>query len=203
MIAEKKHSKFYSYSEYLKLSISCAENKITTGTEMSESRIQATMLNTYRMLRIYKQITLQEKLVKLLKGNKNINWDWLVISEAWCGDSAQCLPLIFKISELNNGIKLRIVLRDEDEELINKYRTNGSKAIPKLICTDSFTGREIGTWGPRPTEIASMVTAFKSNNPLVSHDDFVKQLHLWYAKDKGLSLQADFYSLICNWTNKF
>ena len=203
MIAEKKHSKFYSYSEYLKLTISCAENNSTTGTEMSEGRIQATKLNAHRMLRIYKQVNLEEKLVKLLKDNKNINWDWLVISEAWCGDSAQCLPLIAKISELNSGIKLRIVLRDEDQELINKYTTNGSKSIPKLICFDSFTGSEIGNWGPRPAEIASQVKSFKAANPNVSHDDFVKQLHLWYAKDKGLSLQADFYSLICSWTNKF
>ena len=203
MLKLKTNTRFYSYDEYYQLTQQCSANHTTTGDEQSANRIDATKLNAHRMTRIYKQINLEEKLIKLLTNNKSINCDWLVISEAWCGDSAQCLPIIHKISELNEGINLKIILRDENDELINQYSTNGSKSIPKLICTNSLTNSEIGNWGPRPTEITSMVKSLKSQNPTISHDEFVKQLHFWYAKDKGLSLQADLYSLICQWMNKF
>lgn len=203
MLKLKTNTRFYSYDEYYQLTQSCAANHTTTGDEQSESRIEATKLNAHRMNRINKQIQLEEKLIKLLTNNNSIHWDWIVISEAWCGDSAQCLPLIHKISELNEGIKLKIILRDENDELINQYSTNGSKSIPKLICLNSLTKSEIGTWGPRPTEIASIAKLLKAQNPSITHDEFVKQLHFWYAKDKGLSLQADLYSLICQWMNKF
>lgn len=203
MLKLKTDTKFYSYNEYYELTLGCANNNKTTGQEQSEARIEATKLNAHRMTRIYKQINLEEKLTKLLTTNNSINWDWIVVSEAWCGDSAQCLPLIYKISELNPGINLKIILRDDNDDLISQYSTNGSKSIPKLICLNSLTKNEIGTWGPRPTEIASMVKLLKAQNPAISHDDFVKQLHFWYAKDKGLSLQSDFYALICQWCNKF
>jgi hypothetical protein len=42
---------------------------------------------------------------------------WLVISEGWCGDAAQLLPIINKMAVESGKIDLRIVLRDENEEL--------------------------------------------------------------------------------------
>ena len=37
------------------------------------------------------------------------------------------------MAELNPAITLRIVLRDQQPELMNEYLTNGAQAIPKLI----------------------------------------------------------------------
>ena len=35
---------------------------------------------------------------------------WMVITENWCGDSAQNLPYIARIASLNKKIELRIIL---------------------------------------------------------------------------------------------
>src|SRR5215217_2298139 len=58
----------------------------------------------------------------------------LVISEGWCGDAAQILPILNKMALASDKkIDLRIVLRDENDELMSQYLTNGGKAIPKVI----------------------------------------------------------------------
>ena len=38
--------------------------------------------------------------------------------------------------ESGENIELKIVLRDENEELMNEFLTNGSRSIPKLIVLD-------------------------------------------------------------------
>ena len=60
----------------------------------------------------------------------------MVLTEGWCGDAAQVLPVINKIASLSDFIDLKIILRDEHEELMNKFLTNGSKSIPKLVAID-------------------------------------------------------------------
>jgi hypothetical protein len=189
-----------SYEEYLQLVINCSEKGMTTGPEQSQERIAATTLNATRMVRIFKQIKINEELDSFVGKLTRVNWHWLVISEAWCGDSAQNLPIIAKIAELIPNIKLSVVLRDENEELMKNYLTDGTKSIPKLICIDSITGKVVGVWGPRPTDISLKVKEYKANFPDVSHDEFVKNLHLWYAKDKGQSMQKDLMTVITNWT---
>ena len=61
---------------------------------------------------------------------------WLVLTESWCGDAAQNLPIMARIVEANPNISLKIVLRDENTSLMNQYLTKGGKSIPKLICID-------------------------------------------------------------------
>lgn len=192
------NTKFFSYAEYVDLVVDCATKGCTTGPEQSKQRIEATKLNAHRMLRISKQTELDPKLIALVKGISK-KWDWVIIAEVWCGDGAQNIPIIAKIAALNRNIDLKIILRDDNDDFMNAYTTEGSRAIPKLICFESGTKNEIGTWGPRPTVISAMVKEFKKNNPAVSHDEFVKNVHLWYAKDKGASIQSDFYSLLNSW----
>lgn len=123
------------------------------------------------------------------------------MAETWCGDGAQNIPIIAKIAATSPNIKLTILFRDENPDIMNAYLTNGSKSIPKLICKDAQTKQDIGTWGPRPSDIQQMVLQFKSENPTASHEEFVKNLHLWYAKDKGVSIQKDFATLLPQWIN--
>ncbi|HRH11964.1 MAG TPA: thioredoxin family protein [Bacteroidia bacterium] len=185
----------FTYNEYNALVAECALNGSTTGPVLTPEKIEATKLNAHRMQRINKQFEPDPQLADLIRSIKK-KMDWVVISEAWCGDSAQCLPMIAKLAELNPNISLKIILRDENDEFMNAHTTGGSRSIPKLICYDSLSDMIIGEWGPRPSEIGNKVKVFKKENPEISHDDFVKELHLWYAKDKGLSLQADFFVLI-------
>ena len=74
---------------------------------------------------------------------------WMVLTEPWCGDSAYSLPIIAEAADLSEHITLRILLRDENLDIIDHYLTNGGRSIPKLV---AFTedGSELFTWGPRP-----------------------------------------------------
>ncbi len=188
----------YSYSDYKKLVIAQAENRHTSGIEQLPERIEATKINAQRMKRIDKHVELFNELKGVLKNIKK-NWTWFVLVESWCGDGAQNLPVIAKIAESSLNIELKILLRDENPEIMDGYLTNGSRSIPKLICIDSDTQEEIGTWGSRPVKIQQMVKEFKAQFADTPHDEFVKNLHLWYAKDKGESLQRDFEKLLTEW----
>ena len=75
------------------------------------------------MSRLDKKIQLsQETLLTLKKIDKPITW--LVLSEGWCGDAAQTLPVINKIANESDLISLKIIFRDEHDELMNYFLTN-------------------------------------------------------------------------------
>lgn len=189
----------YSYVDYRNLVTSYAEGRSTSGVDQLLERIEATKLNAHRMRRIDKQIELSDSLKKTIQNiNKKITF--IVIAESWCGDGAQNIPMIAKIADINSNIELKIIFRDENIEIMDAYLTNGSRSIPKVIFIDSETKEELGTWGPRPAKIQEMVKEYKAQYPESSHDDFVRSLHLWYAKDMGEALQNDFEKLLTPWT---
>ncbi len=73
----------------------------------------------------------------------------LVITEPWCGDSLAMLPIIRKIAEKNGGWEIKIILRDSNPELMDKFLTDGAKAIPVFLFLDKDTNLFF-KWGPRP-----------------------------------------------------
>ena len=187
---------FEHYAEFVS---SCAGKGITSGPEQLEERVQATVLNAQRIKRIFKQAEISREIVAEL-AQSDCKWTWVMILESWCGDGAQNSPVIAKIAGLTNNIDLKVVLRDENPELMDRYLTNGSRSIPKLICFDSITGEELGVWGPRPTAIQEWVLQYKKENPGAPHGEFVRNLHTKYATDKTVSLQTDLLDFIkyCN-----
>ena len=192
------NTKPYTYYEYRELVQSCADNNTCTGADKLPERIEATKLNIVRMNRLDKQVDLSPEVTDAIKKiSKKIKW--LVLIESWCGDGAQNIPVIVKMAALNPNIELQIILRDENPAIMDQYLTNGTRSIPKLICYNA-EGIELDIWGPRPEKIKEMVKEYKQNNPGVSHDEFVKNLHLWYAKDRGNSLQEDFLPLLKKWS---
>jgi len=192
----QKITKSYNYDEYKKLIIKYAEEYTTSGEELKE-RIAATLINAQRMKRIDKQCIINYNL-HTLTSQINKKQRWLVISETWCGDSAQCIPVIAKIAELNENIKLEIIFRDEHLDVIDSFLTNRSRSIPKLICIDEETESINFIWGPRPKAIQDKVLELKKNNHEITHDELVKNIHLWYAQDKTKSIQSEFIDLLNN-----
>lgn len=190
-----------SYELYKNRVLDLAKLGITSGSAPTDERIEATKINAQRMKRIDKYAEVIPAIDRLLSNLKR-PWRWLIISEAWCGDSAQCLPFIAKMAGLSDQIQLQVVMRDENPELMNMYLTNGSRSIPKLICIDTLTGKELGVWGPRPKAIQDRVDEYRSQNPDVTHEVFIVNLHLWYALDKGEALQAQFETILTEWINK-
>lgn len=194
----EKTTKYYSYEEYKKLITLLLEQKKVTGAEQSTDKLEATTINLQRIKRLDKTIILSPKHkhgIMLIKRSL----DLYLLSEGWCGDSAQITPVIVKIAQLNPKITLRILLRDDNPKIMDTYLTNGGRAIPKLICIDRENGTELGTWGPRPRLIQEMVKSYKKENPNTEHSEFVKNLHLWYAKDKTKAIQDDIMSELFKW----
>ncbi len=188
----------FSYPEYEALiDRLLAENK-TTGSDQDPKMVSYTQMNQVRMTRIARTTTLlpdvQEALAQLTRPLQ-----WLVLTEAWCGDAAQNVPVLAKIAAASGGkIELKLLLRDENPEVMDQYLTNGTRSIPKLVCFDAVTGQELGTWGPRPAAAQELYQAFKVN-PVGTKKDFIQNVQLWYAKDKTYSLQREMAPLLLNW----
>lgn len=181
----------FSYQEFNDLMFELAASGKTSGIHQTDALIRFTALNQKRMNRIYKTLIIKDFLHEILQNSKQ-KQNWYVITEAWCGDSAQCLPVIGKLAELaGDKINLSIFFRDINLSWIEKYHTNGSKSIPKLISFDE-AGNELFTWGPRPKEAQEILLAWKANPAGKTREDFGKELHTWYAKDKTLSIQLEF-----------
>jgi Thioredoxin len=118
---------------------------------------------------------------------------WFVITESWCGDSAQNLPVIAKLDQLSDMIDLKIVLRDSNLEFIDLYLTNGGRAIPKLIGFDK-NDMELFQWGPRPVEAQNLFTRLKNDG--MTKPDINKELHLWYGRNRGKEVEREIYELL-------
>lgn len=183
--------KGFTYAEYRKLVSELYTQGRVTGPTQTESLLEYTRLNQARMERWDKTFAPDPNTVEHLRMVAP-EVQWLVISEGWCGDASQNLPLLAKLAEAAQ-IQLRVVLRDENLELIDAHLTNGGRAIPKLIVADRDFNT-LSTWGPRPAEIQAQVTANKQTNKL-DHDEMSLVIHTWYARNKGQNLQSEMVAL--------
>ena len=184
----------HPYLEYRKLvSDLLLENK-STGNEQSDDLTNYSTLNETRMNRLDKTMKItDENTLKLISLKKE--YIWLVISEGWCGDAAQLLPVVNKMALESGKIDLRIVLRDENDDLMNLFLTNKSKSIPIVIIVDKQTGELMGHWGPRPKAAITLIQDYKKKFGVV--DETAKtNLQLWYLHDKGLSTQKEIIDLM-------
>jgi hypothetical protein len=105
----------------------------------------------------------------------------LVIAEDWCGDASSTIPIVAKLVAQVPGLELRVLLRDQNPELMNRYLTNGSSSIPIVIALDEEF-REVGHWGPRPRELQAWVMA---NRAIMPKSELYPKVRKWYAKDRG------------------
>ncbi len=184
---------YESYINHIKRLL--CENK-TTGNNQSEKNIYFTRLNLRRALRIEKTTVISDELKnETAKINEPVIF--LVIAEAWCGDVVQSLPVIQKIAKTNPLIQLKIILRDENESVMNEFLTNGAKSIPVCIIISKSDYRVIGKWGPRPAPVQLMVKEYKKTKA-ITYDELTKNIQLWYAKDKTRSIQKEFQQLLEN-----
>lgn len=199
MISQKDLNKSMSFDEYYKLKEILAKTGKATGFDQSESLINHTKLNFTRMKRILKTTPITDEVTSTVNC-LNEPLTWVILAESWCGDAAQNLPVFSKIAEANPNISIRILLRDENEELMNQYLTNGGKSIPKLICIDK-NYNELGTWGPRPKFLQDWLYKEKAN-PTMEMSELKEQFQVWYTKDKGQTLQREMVLSMKKWLNK-
>jgi hypothetical protein len=184
----------FSYQEYRIFVSKLAKENKTTGHEKREDLIHYTQLNEARLHRLDKTMQVVDEVKSVLE-NSSKDYIWLVISESWCGDAAQILPIINKMAEVSDNINLRVVLRDDNEDLMNLFLTNGTKSIPKLIIIDKETNEVINDFGPRPKEAKQLILDYKAKHGIV--DETAKiELQKWYLQDKGISTQKEILALM-------
>lgn len=183
-----------SYSEYKNILLQQVQNYNDESAAQDErNHIQNRKLNLQRTNRLDKHFHPSENSIKKFQ-SLNTKQIWMVISETWCGDSAQNLPIISALANLSNYIELKILFRDENPEIMNLYLDGGGKrSIPKLV---SFleNGEELFQWGPRPLQAKLLFDKMLSDG--IDKDERSKALHLWYGRDRGISVENELANLI-------
>ncbi|WP_231425824.1 thioredoxin family protein [Pedobacter sp. Leaf250] len=153
-----------------------------------------TKMNVQRMTRVDKTATLTDELTSTISGLK-AHYKFLVITEGWCGDAAQIVPVFNKIATASLGkIDLKFVLRDKNLPLIDAHLTNGGRAIPVLIVLNEIADHVLATWAPRPQVLQELLKEWRketSEMPILA-----EKLHGWYAKDKTQSTQIELNDLL-------
>lgn len=171
------------------------QQKLVNHEFKNNDKYNVTKLNLQRINRISKTYQINEQLKDLIKLFDRTQ-TWMVITEDWCGDSAQNLPYIVKIAELNPLINLRILLRDQNLDVMDLYLTSGkARSIPKLVAFDE-NGNELFQWGPRPKAAQEVVDQAIKNG--LDKNEYLEKLHIWYSEDKGRTLEKEFSILVSN-----
>lgn len=188
-----------SFAEYIKLIDDLLLDGKTTGPNQSEAMYNYGKLNRQRMHRLEKTAVINESLKEKMHkiSRKQI---WLILTEGWCGDAAQNIPIIEKIAEESPNVETRYVLRDENLELMDAYLTRNARSIPKLIVLDRETLEELGTWGPRPEGAMELFIELRERG--VEKPLIMENLQRWYNADKNHSIQMEFENLLDEWIKK-
>jgi hypothetical protein len=162
-----------------------SQGKVTGSTQTPEL-LEYSLLNEKRMERILKHNSIHSNLLPHQTSR------WMVITEGWCGDSAQILPYLHKFADLQRT-ELKVVLRDEQDELMNLFLTNGTRSIPIVVFMNE--NNEVRhQWGPRPSILAEWVKKWKAEG--LTKEEFNPLIHKWYADDKGETCIKEWESLL-------
>ena len=183
-----------SYEEYIALIEKLHEEKKATSFPENEEYFQYSLMSLTRMNRIFKKTEAESELIETMSSVKK-KQNWILITESWCGDASQTVPVIAKLSSLSENIDLKIVLRDSNPDIMGHYLTNGGMSIPILVVLNDEL-EEITTWGPRPLAAQQLLVEYKAlPEPRPSHAEFSLDLQKWYNGDKGRSTEAELMTL--------
>ncbi len=180
-----------SYINYYQKIQNFASEKTTSGHDVTAERIEITKLNLHRMKRL-NEAKFENELILLTTPIAAA-----IITEAWCGDSAQNIPwLEHFFNSCSPKITSQYFFRDDNPELMNQFLTNGSRSIPKCILFNKQNGEVLGTWGPRPEEIKNWLAELRSENPEMPKHDWEIELHKYYTKNNGAAIMSDLSKII-------
>lgn len=120
------------------------------------------------------------------------DWRLLVLSEDWCGDASNTVPVLARLAEAAPNLELRLLARDENLDLMDAHLTNGSRSIPTVIVLDGDLV-ERGWWGPRPADIQRWAM---TEGQQMEPDDRYLEVRKWYARDRGKATLNEVLSLV-------
>lgn len=191
-----------TYADYVAKTIDLLREGKTSTTEVkpNPSIHLYTEQNVERMQNLDKTIVLAggtlEKLSKIIEKQT-----WLTISEGWCGDASQVVPVIERMAAANPNIAHQLIFRDEHLDIMDAFLTDGGRSIPKTIVLDA-DGNVLNTWGPRPSGLQIVVDELRQKMSTMTKDeqkayfeDVKKVVHDWYGEDKTASTQREFMAI--------
>ena len=190
---DKRVHEGMTYKQYLEMTkVESANTNIDILTIEQKERSEIIKLNIHRMTRIDKSyepgIDIRDEIEKIADHQL-----WMVITENWCGDSAQNLPYIAGIASMNQNIELKLILRDSNPDIMDHYLTNGTRSIPKLVAFDN-EGNELFQWGARPKAAQDLVSDLKTQG--FDKKYFLEKLHSWYARNRGADIEKEILLLL-------
>ena len=135
----------------------------------------------------YRRVEISNEAVTALRAHEPLRV--LVITEPWCGDSLAILPVVLKLFEQIGSSEIRIVLRDQNIELIDRYLTRGGRAIPIVIFLDEAC-EELFHWGPRPAAAQAVFEQHREDIKAgrIDKSEVIKQIRNFYGRDRGQSI---------------
>jgi len=119
-------------------------------------------------------------------------WHLLVLSEDWCGDAVNTVPIIAKLAERCPNVDLRVLARDANPDIMEAHLTGTSRSIPVIIVLDDAY-QERGWWGPRPTVLQRWVSG---QGQLLEKSARYREARTWYARDRGRTTLEEVVSIM-------
>jgi hypothetical protein len=134
---------------------------------MSKERFQsATTYDQYHQLMQANKERMAQFVTEVQVSEADLAW-WrsqgqlniYVLTYDSCGDALFNLPVMAKIAQQCPNIDLRVVQRDENLDIMDKYLNQGTyRSVPTFIIMDE-TMQEVGNLKERPDEITRVIDA--------------------------------------------
>ncbi|MFO7446398.1 MAG: thioredoxin family protein [Ignavibacteriaceae bacterium] len=192
-LGEITRKKGLTYPEYLQKTIEeIANTDVSLLDENALEKFNFKKLNLHRSSRIEKTYKVSEELKSEIQKINNPQL-WMILSETWCGDSAQNIPHLYLMAAHNPNIDVRMILRDSNPDIMDKYLTNGTRSIPILIALDN-EGNELFRWGSRPKAGQDLVNELKAQG--LEKKQWQEKLHLWYARNRGAEIEKEILEIL-------
>jgi hypothetical protein len=120
---------------------------------------------------------------------------WVIITEGWCGDASHTVPVIEAVAGASGGhLTTRYFLRDSHPDLIDRYLTNGGRAIPIAVVLHADTLAEAGVWGPRPAPLQAIHQELKAKE--APFKEVITTVNKWYDADATRTTQQELLALV-------
>lgn len=140
---------------------------------------------------VWRRAVVPDEFVRRLEARGGV-WHLLVLSEDWCGDAVNSVPVVAKLAALAPNADVRVLQRDTNPDLMDTHLTGTSRSIPIVIVLDEEFA-EAGWWGPRPIALQEWVMGPGKAMELEAR---YREVRAWYARDRGRAVLEELVALI-------
>lgn len=193
VLSREKMKEFWDnallFEDYMKVAQERAQNNPKKDDEYQEYY----ELGLQRLNRTLKSFKIDEEQTGKLKAT-GFQGKILIISEPWCGDASATVPAVSRFFTAA-GIEVKIFLRDNDLSLIDRFQTNGTQSIPKILLLNEDLSVK-ADWGPRPKFGNELLKKFKENPETYPREVFYNDLQVYYSKNRGKDSIEEVISLL-------